>query len=140
MKKDQYKTQTNLLINNLGILPIIINGKSKIIKNKYYPLLINFINYVEDNYMQYFENKSFYYSKYISKVIINSFLKNYTGYLKKELGHKKEINYLNFLNFLFDEYNRFSSSIIEKYSDIRKITIYNNKRKTYIKKYKCRIP
>ena len=31
MKKDQYKTQTNLLINNLGILPIIINGKSKII-------------------------------------------------------------------------------------------------------------
>ena len=89
-----------MLINHLGILPINYNENINIIYDKLaqlkiiYPNHFNLINYVEENYIKYFKDNSYYYMKYIDKVRSNSFLENYNGYLKKELGNKKEINYI----------------------------------------------
>ena len=39
--------------------------------------------------------------------------------MKRELGQKKNVNNMNYVTFLLDEYDRFSQIILENYSDVR---------------------
>ena len=105
------------------------------LKSKYpdhYRYLDSFYN---ENF-KYFINEALYYSKYPKLVRSNSILENYNKRIKKYLGKKKEINYINFLAFIkkedeafFKEFNIKSRNYEEilKYKNIHKNNILNEK-------------
>lgn len=110
--------ETKELINQLGILPLIYNGNLDIItnyidklKNKYIKH-IYFLNKLWEENMKYFINNSLFYSKYDKIVRSNSILENYNKTLKEQLGKKKSVNYMNYLNFIKSEKKGFLKNII----------------------------
>ena len=60
-------------------------------------------NYFIQNKLQYFEDKSLDYYRIPKDCRTNNYLENYNGYLKKELGKHRIINWVNFMHFIKKE-------------------------------------
>jgi hypothetical protein len=73
------------------------------IKFKYYE---NFIQDFYDNNINYFKDSSMQYNTFPKHIRTNFVLENCNGYLERQLGKHKEINYMDFLNFLLNEEER----------------------------------
>ena len=67
----------------------------------------NFLNSFLENNLEYFISWELNYNKFPKIVRSNSILENYNGVVKRELGKKKETNFINFLNFIKSEDKRF---------------------------------
>ena len=143
LTKETYEKDTNKVINSIGLLPLIYNGNIYLLK-KYleqlkqkYKYHINYRDEFYENNNKYFQDGSYDYSKYPKHIRSNSILENYNGYLKLNLGQKKEINFINFYNFLLDEDERYYNMISKKISNFNlllKEKIIKNKNTNNIKK------
>ena len=78
---------------------------------------MNLISYFKDNFKNFFVYGSYNYTDFPIYTRSNSKTENYNGYIKNKLNNQKEINFLNFYNFLLDEYDRMSEMIIKSISD-----------------------
>ena len=133
LKKKELLEDTKKVINELGLLPLIYKGNLDTIsefldKLKYkFPKHSNFINdFYKDN-ERYFISQALNYNNYPFLVRSNSILENYNRIIKKELGKKKEINYLNFVSFIKKEDKRFYNEIYNKSRDYNEILKSHNK-------------
>ena len=111
--KKENKDVSNKIINILGKLPFIYKSDVSIIKKncddiiEKYPEYYNYItNYFLSSKMKYFEDNSLNYFDVPKDCRSNSFLENYNGYIKEKLGKKRQVNWVNFLNFIKDESKR----------------------------------
>ena len=78
---------------------------------KKYPLYENYINnYFKVNKYEYFEDLSLDYNRIPIDFRTNNYLENYNGYIKKQLGKNRIINWVNFIHFIKSE----SSPSIER--------------------------
>ena len=101
-------------------MPFIYKSDVNIIKEKCeeiigkFPEYYNYINnYFLPSKIKYFEDNSLNYLDVPKDCRSNSFLENYNGYIKEKLGKKRQVNWVNFLNFIKDE----SKGSIEKLSN-----------------------
>ena len=126
---------TRLIIQKLGILPLIYNGNIDLItetiddlKNKF-PSHYHYLDsYLNEN-LKYYINNSLYYSKYPKLVRSNSILENYNKHLKEQLGKKKIVNFINFLSFIKKEDEHYFKEFNIKRSDYTEILKYKGKHK-----------
>ena len=138
--KKNDKFTSDLIIKELGKIPLIYKGNietfNNIIENIIFkfPKYNNFIrNYFVKNKKELFTNGDYNYSKIPQDCKSNSFLENYNKYLKLLLGRKRIINWFNFLNFLKEESDR----AYEKLIDIKNYNIEFKLTKTkFYNKYK----
>ena len=94
-------------------MPFIYRSDVSIIKKicddiiEKYPEYYNYItNYLLPLKMKYFEDNSLNYFDVPKDCRSNSFLENYNGYIKEKLWKKRQVNWVNFLNFIKDESKR----------------------------------
>ena len=104
------KETSDKIIKILSLLPIVYNGNINIIDNQLndikckYPKYSNFINnYFIPNKLEYFKNNSLNYNSIPKECRTNNYLENYNGYIKKRLGTKRIINWMNFISFIKSE-------------------------------------
>ena len=131
------------IISKLGKLPLIYKGDMKkfdefinilISENKQFKNFIN--NYFIKNKRKYFVNEDYNYSKDLYTVRSNSYIESYNKYVKNELGNKKIVNWVTFINFLKNESERTKKKLIEIAN--QNVKVSKNKSKFGINKYKKR--
>ena len=100
-------------------LPFIYKGEIKkvkiFIKNiiEEYPLYTNFLNnYFIANKLTFFEDQSLNYFRIPKDCRTNNYLENYNGYIKKQLGKNRVINWVNFIHFIKMESQRSVEKLI----------------------------
>ena len=139
-KKDKFSS--DILIKELGKIPLIYKGNIEIFDDIIEKLIMKFpkynnyiLNYFVKNKKEFFKNGDYDYSKIPLDCKSNSFLENYNKYFKLRLGPKKIVNWFNFLNFLKEESDR----SLEKLSDIKNYNIQFKLNNTkFTNKYKDR--
>ena len=65
-----------------------------------YPRHLNLISYFNESFKNFFADGSYNYADFPIYTRSNSKIENYNGYIKNKLNNQKEINFLNFYNFL----------------------------------------
>ena len=58
-------------------------------------------------------NEDYNYYKYSDTIKSNSYIETYNKYIKSQLGNKKYVNWVNFLNFLKTESERSIKKLVE---------------------------
>ena len=140
-----FAIDTDILINELGILPLkysrdneYINNKITYLQNKFKDHYA-FLDYFITVNLKYFLNNSLYYNIYPKYVRSNSILENYNMYMNDKLGDTQIVNYINILNFLKNEDEKFFKEFNIKsrnYSEIIKYKNhykYNNNKNKHLK-------
>ena len=85
-----------------------------------YPKYDNFINnYFRIHKIPYFIDQSLNYNNIPQYCRTNNFLENYNGYIKTQLGKKRIINWVNFMNFIKLESERTITKLLNN-SNINK--------------------
>ena len=130
--KKEFKNNSDKIITILGKLPFIYKGDINVIKDKYieiilkYPEYSNYItNYFLQSKIKYFEDNSLNYLDIPRDCRSNRFLENYNGYIKEKLGKKRQVNWVNFLNFIKDESNRSIEKLINSSQEYEKNLLNN---------------
>lgn len=136
--KRENDIENEIIINKLSSLPIIYNGDMNIVYKsldkiaKKYPLYANFIeNYFKKYQIRFFENHSLNNQSVPIDCRTNNFLENYSDYIKKKLGEKRVINWINFLHFIKEESNRTITKLQEN-ANFNKLYAYNKNLKISI--------
>jgi len=130
-KKD--KDISNKIIQKLSNLPFEYNGDMNIINQrinsliKKYPLYENYINnYFKVNKYDYFEDLSLDYNRIPHDCRTNNYLENYNGYIKKQLGKNRIINWVNFIHFIKLESRRSIEKLTNTDKQILKLEFKSN--------------
>ena len=117
--KKHDKSTSDIIIQKLSSLPFIYKGDIKKIKNfinniiEEYPNYTNFLNnYFMVNKFTFFEDQSLNYFRIPKDCRTNNYLENYNGYIKKELGKNRVINWVNFIHFIKMESQRSVEKLI----------------------------
>ena len=122
-------------------MPFIYKSDVNIIKEKCeeiigkFPEYYNYINnYFLPSKIKYFEDNSLNYLDVPKDCRSNSFLENYNGYIKEKLGKKRQVNWVNFLNFIKDESKRSIEKLLnsaQHFDDSTFRNYYLNREKDY---------
>ena len=94
------------LIHKIGCIPLYykkdMNKFEEVIKilSSEYPRHLNLISYFNESFKNFFADGSYNYADFPIYTRSNSKIENYNGYIKNKLNNQKEINFLNFYNFL----------------------------------------
>ena len=90
-----------------------------------FPLYKNFIdNYFLKNKLKYFKDNSLYYKNIPKDCRTNNYFENYNGYIKRQLGKSRIINWINFIDFIKKESQRSIEKLMHPQS-IRILSINN---------------
>ena len=100
---------------------------------KKYPLYENFINqYFLKNKLEYFKDRPLDYCSIPDDCRSNSYLENYNGYIKYELGKYRIVNWINFIHFIKEESSHLIEKLLNNNSRIEKKSVFNHNSHTLV--------
>ena len=79
-----------------------INEKCNEFLQKYHEYYNYITNYILSSKLKYLEDNSLNYLDVAKDFRNNSFLENYNRYINEKLGKQRQVNWVNFINFIKD--------------------------------------